>query len=135
MTNEELDRLQAISEAATPGPWETDGDYIEPSIGEAWRLHGAANPANGKFVVEARSAVPALIAEVRRLRTNVPELEVASTWQPIETAPKYVVKPKAQPDLPSDNDLPELPCDRCFIRPGSLTCLGCKLNFNNAVGS
>ena len=29
----------------------------------------------------------------------------------------------------------ELPCDRCFIRPGSLTCLGCKLNFNNAVGS
>lgn len=42
ITDDELDRWQALCDDATPGPWE--------------------------FIVAARTALPMLIAEVRRLR-------------------------------------------------------------------
>lgn len=64
----ELDRLQALADAATPGPWTIEGDFIEPDIGEAWSFTGAAN---GEFIAAAREALPTLITEVRRLRAGI----------------------------------------------------------------
>jgi hypothetical protein len=82
MTDEELTRLEALEQAATPAPWASFADMPNP-------IYGVASVAGGSddqiieicrepeydercndmaFIAAARSALPALIAEVRRLR-------------------------------------------------------------------
>ena len=66
----DLDRLQALHEAATPGLWEFD-----EGIGLGY-VHGGGTigeinyVAEGPLIVAMRNALPALIAEVRALRAN-----------------------------------------------------------------
>ena len=76
MTNEELDAISERAEKATPGPW---GEVAES--GEWW-LSGPdiyddavmstndteISQADVDFIAAARTDVPALVAEVRRLR-------------------------------------------------------------------
>lgn len=97
MTDEELGRLEALAAAATPGPWRVDhhvspdleGLYVGTdvpgenetiayyqSVADSFaedlspdavrRLH-----ADLAFIAAARTAVPALVAEVRRLRQEL----------------------------------------------------------------
>ena len=78
MTNEELDRLEALAKAATPGPWyhvyEGSSDWqvygphddIKP-VASLHRYHAPSCP-DAPFIAAARDAVPALVAEVKRLR-------------------------------------------------------------------
>lgn len=77
MTEEQLAKLERLANAATPGPWETNEDWtheIHASgrgilIGNVPRgpePYGRAGDA--AFIAASRSAVPALVAEVRRLR-------------------------------------------------------------------
>ena len=85
MTNEELTRLDALAAAATPGPWHTDADtcpeYDDPAVmaGKQWVCATSYDTlstsigerdikADAAFIAAARDAVPALVAEVRRLR-------------------------------------------------------------------
>ncbi len=93
MTNEELDRLEALANGATEGPWDwephgqrPDGSMDEALFAGPSELHGMLihrlnilnagadwdrNGANNRaFIAAARTAVPALIAEVRRLRAT-----------------------------------------------------------------
>jgi hypothetical protein len=81
MTDEELKRLQALSDAAVPGPWDEDGGRIW--AGEERRyiaslkfrgdseLSADEKDATGAFIVAARTAVPELLEEVRRLRADL----------------------------------------------------------------
>lgn len=55
MTNDELERLAKLAEAATEGPWEA----IRPQIN--------VTEEDAQFIAAARTALPALVAEVRRL--------------------------------------------------------------------
>lgn len=80
----DLDALQALCDAATPGPWtaERDAVYREPPAYGAWRQlarmcahaenftneHRWEEWHNAAFIAAARTALPELIAEVRRLR-------------------------------------------------------------------
>ena len=85
MTQQELDALKALADAATPGPWEvehhsgilvdgvpstcavlTSQEYDMASFGDD--LQGYFDAA---FIAAARAAVPALIAEVERLREEL----------------------------------------------------------------
>ena len=73
MTEEELARIEALANAATPGPWETYG-----SDRYGWRVdgppdtdEGRISEENARFIAAARDAVPALVAEVRRLRNEI----------------------------------------------------------------
>lgn len=79
ITNTDLDQLDALAEAATPGPWADsayDGgwdcvravDHHGPVIA---RL-GLNEPSNSAFIAASRLAIPALVAEARRLRGVVP---------------------------------------------------------------
>lgn len=93
LTDEYLDRLQAICDAATEGPWESDtfhGDGIDPSGHGVFVANGDPQPgndndyhhiavcylrrppsdnvSNSKFIAESRTALPLLIAEIRRLK-------------------------------------------------------------------
>jgi hypothetical protein len=87
MTPEPLsvEQLQAIAarvDAATPGPWRSEGVWFE--IGEPGG-HGFDNMASEEdaaFIAHARSDIPRLLAEVERLQTVVERLEKAGLyWQ------------------------------------------------------
>jgi hypothetical protein len=82
----DLDAAQALADAATPGPWATDGDYdraevsqtVEPfativgteTTGPTYLSYEqlVLTAADSAFIAQARTLVPALIAEVQELR-------------------------------------------------------------------
>lgn len=83
MTDDELKRLEALCEAATPGPWETDGVvYVlgptEPLANGGTTQKGIADSyeeSDADFIAAARVAMPAAIAEIRRLRGLLKDAE------------------------------------------------------------
>src|SRR5690242_9883678 len=82
ITPEYLSKLKDLCEKSTTGPWDlipndrgskrlTDCGYGEKrkSIGIIW--HGdEQEETNAKFIVEARTALPALIVEIERLKAT-----------------------------------------------------------------
>ena len=81
MTSEELAAIKALADAATPGPWvweegeEPDsmsgavgGRIIRTDMG-----YYGPEAADRAFIAAGRTAVPALLAEVERLRALVRE--------------------------------------------------------------
>ena len=77
MTQQELDALKALADAATPGPWEEVAEsgewWITSASDETASLYvipdtGLTNQADVDFIAAARAAVPALLAEVERLQ-------------------------------------------------------------------
>lgn len=70
MTEIDLDALEALAEAATPGPWEAVGFYVRLGDGFAVALANSRqehSPSDAAFIAAARTAVPALVARVREL--------------------------------------------------------------------
>jgi len=101
MTPDELEAIEARASAATPGPWKIDEMemYIHGGDGfmvmsrcplnDQWQVrgHGAevsgkrprgSQDANAEFIVHARADVPALVAEVKRLRVQNSKLVKAA---------------------------------------------------------
>lgn len=87
MTEQELQRLEALEQAATGAPWsefcesgdwwvsrkdefDGPGDWVFNSNTDFWNKQEDVD-----FVVAARNALPALIAEVRRLRAIIAQIE------------------------------------------------------------
>ena len=86
MTEEELVEIEARAAAATPGPWEWNGGQFEDARlqwGDKfvlfaslymprgnWEAYVDVSDADMDFIAAARSDVPALVAEVRRLRAE-----------------------------------------------------------------
>jgi hypothetical protein len=80
MTPEELAAIKARAAAATPGPWRFTDYEGEPYIAGpgvptdnyvcdfGWHYNGDVPPENPAFIAAARADVPALVAEVERLR-------------------------------------------------------------------
>jgi hypothetical protein len=71
MTDEQLAAIRARCEAATGGPWEVGHKceiytrhYQVGPIGDFWE------PADARFTAHAREDIPALLAEVERLRAD-----------------------------------------------------------------
>lgn len=96
LTSEELEAWARLCEAATPGPWvahHDDGDVTVwapaceeqraderrafiSNIGANFQQVSVAfdaDDANGDFIAAARTALPKLLAEVRRLRSLLAE--------------------------------------------------------------
>lgn len=86
----ELDAIEARANAATPGPWTTErptktyegfrcGVTIAATYGRqciyADPPGGQAPAADQRFIAAARADVPALVAEVRRLRDKLARLD------------------------------------------------------------
>lgn len=87
LSDDELARLDALAQAATPGPWET---FSWTSIRPKGRTQNVAAtylqiaegggqlyPAheNAAFIAASRTAIPALVGEVRRLRRQLAGLQ------------------------------------------------------------
>ena len=90
LTDADLDAIEQRANAATEGPWEAgdddwDGGYIRmPADGFgvayiATHIQQGADEgcADAEFIAHARADVPALLAEVRRLRADA---EQAYSW-------------------------------------------------------
>ena len=94
VTPDQLAELRWLAEAATPGPWESshnvdppsDDNYRPnnpnregrgegPTITGTYRDVKAMAAADAAFIAAARTAVPALCAEVERLTAQVAALE------------------------------------------------------------
>jgi hypothetical protein len=80
VTELDLDAIEARANAATPGPWE----HGERCVWQAGMLNtaeiavdcehgngGIRRHADAEFIAHARTDVPALLAEVKRLREQV----------------------------------------------------------------
>lgn len=69
MTPAELDELEKLANAATPGPWEAldNGDaYVV--LGDVTDICCPHHAEDMEFIASSREAIPKLIVEVRRLR-------------------------------------------------------------------
>ena len=81
MSDERLEQIHARAAAATPGPWEAwdTGDPPAEDEAQAWivtpgslhlaTLYAGDPSANATFAAHAREDIPALLAEVERLRS------------------------------------------------------------------
>ena len=73
ITDERLDEWERLcADAVSPGPWAYDEnrEVVSCPLGTWSRgvVAHVTNSKNGEFVATSRDAMPALIAEVRRLR-------------------------------------------------------------------
>lgn len=84
MSEDELKAIEARADAATPGPWR----WLNPrmiysentEVLCAWAIHADdsdidCDGADRAFIVAARTDIPALVAEVRRLRRVIAAAE------------------------------------------------------------
>jgi hypothetical protein len=75
ITTEQLDEWARLAGEATPGPFDlevvpewTERNFTIPEHVNIEGVAAALTPADAAFFISARDAVPALVAEVRRLR-------------------------------------------------------------------
>lgn len=86
MTEQELAEIEARANAATPGEWVADAEFgwifvgrgvgNRPIVCKFDDEYCLPNEGNLRFVAQAHQDVPALIAEVRRLRALVHQYEM-----------------------------------------------------------
>lgn len=79
MTDEELEAIRARAEAATPGPWfvcsEHETEIQRNEIGCGFQNGGliadcCIQADDGRFIAHAREDIPALLAEIERIRRS-----------------------------------------------------------------
>lgn len=105
MTAEHLEQWRALADAATPGPWlpshnvdapsdgnwepdnpEREGRGEGPTLTGLYRDVKAWAEADAAFIAAAREAVPALLAEVQRLRVENERFHAAAMEKTKECA-------------------------------------------------
>ncbi len=96
ISDDDLLEYERLAAQATPGPWENDGNGVgrtldrDPwhvivvgteTVGSAYMQHDilVLLSDDAAFIAAARSAVPAMAEEIRRLRAIVADLAVADT--------------------------------------------------------
>jgi hypothetical protein len=75
LTKSRLDEIDARAGKATPGPWRESGSCIiqtDHVTRDVWEIPQCKSDT--LFIAHARDDVPALVAEVRRLRTAIREI-------------------------------------------------------------
>jgi hypothetical protein len=87
MDDPELARIDAIQRAAVPGPWKALGGIVQGPPDAMWagrstNLATAQDEATASFIASARQDVPALLAEVRRLRRLVARRKLTDPSEP-----------------------------------------------------
>ena len=70
----DLDALEKLAEEATPGPW--GHDILEAQVFDTENdsVCDLIEPQNAEFITRCRTAVPALIAELRDAREKLDNL-------------------------------------------------------------
>lgn len=73
MTESELQAIEARAEAATEGPWHSEDGLVDMGMDKPTidLIREDNCRANADFIAAARTDIPALVAEVRRLREEL----------------------------------------------------------------
>lgn len=78
MTPEQLDAIEARANAATPGPWTPSHHPNDPyhwavfdTDTRALTANRGGCPDDAEFIAAARTDIPVLVAEIRRLWTQM----------------------------------------------------------------
>lgn len=87
LTTQQYDEYQALTDAATAGPWAVSEDYSDVLDPYGDQLASFFKTADGRFIAAARTAVPALLAEVRRLRAAMEEIRHLHKDSPMGPCP------------------------------------------------
>lgn len=90
---------EALCAAATPGPWEGDGDKVrdDDPMPIAHILTGEPEP-DSRFIARSRNALPEYIAEVRRLRAALIDIRDNARWEDeVDAIIARVLEPGAAP--------------------------------------
>jgi hypothetical protein len=93
LTEKQLAEIEKLERAATPGPWVTEWQWerLDPYVIEAWaetpRKSGETFDdvvpqvdADRLFIDRARTIVPALLRDIRRLRAVVEQYADRENW-------------------------------------------------------
>lgn len=83
MTQAELDAIRSRCDKATPGPWYEDGFAIPNEAGDYTELIDSY-PADAAFIAHSREDIPALLAEVDKLKTAL----IIAAWESEESVYK-----------------------------------------------
>ena len=75
MTKDRLKEIEARADAATDGPWMSVDSYIGVEEAEDQAVGETGRDADATFIAHARTDIPDLIAEVKRLQGEILELE------------------------------------------------------------
>lgn len=104
MTNEELDRLEALANAATPGPWVADERWVEDA--DEYDIGEAQETSDAEFIAAARTAIPQLIAEIRRLQAIIdPVTQGSAAIVPLELSKQNLIDAGVMDGYDSDSYL------------------------------
>ncbi|PPG34494.1 hypothetical protein [Rathayibacter sp. AY2B9] len=84
----DLNTIEARAAAATVGPWATfnrfhiEAPSVDRNVTQAaeWESSGIEREEDAEFIAHARTDIPALIAEVRRLREEKTAHEEAGCY-------------------------------------------------------
>jgi hypothetical protein len=86
VTKEQLEAIRKRAEAATAAKiseWYVDDEYSNVVVRDAWDCEliaqGIPKLEDAEFIAHARKDVPALLAEIDRLRGNLRTIEVLTT--------------------------------------------------------
>lgn len=92
MMTQQLDAIEARAKEATAGPWHTEWS-AESALNGVWCIDGRVCSAargsraeDSEFVAHAREDVPALVAEVRRLRAALERIATENQASPQPSA-------------------------------------------------
>lgn len=81
MTDDDLKKIRALADGATPGPWRPTASRtgIYSAANDEWvcTVNRITPALDVEFMAAARAAVPQLLDEVARLRESVECLEIA----------------------------------------------------------
>lgn len=82
MTDLDLEAIRARCDAATPGPWHVEGGRAVWTPGDM-HIGDQRKAEDANFIAQGRQDVPALVAEVERLRKQrgVAEMLAKRAWQ------------------------------------------------------
>jgi hypothetical protein len=98
LRDEELAAIKKRVEAATPGPWAATGEYFCLAAPDATHVvcfghdyddYGDVKGPDAEFIAHARTDVPALLAEVERLRAELANLVGAIAQEAERIIAKY----------------------------------------------
>ena len=78
MSDDELAKLEALANAATPAPWRVVADSCLAIAADEGSIAIDFYERDADFIVAARDAVPALVAEVRWRRKEVARLRAVA---------------------------------------------------------
>jgi hypothetical protein len=74
----DLDQIETRAAAASKGPWRLSDDYTDIHAADGEHLASYCHTTDGEFIAHARTDVPAMAAEIRRLRAELAAARVQS---------------------------------------------------------